>query len=210
VSRPALGRLEVITGCMFSGKTEELIRRLERVRIARGRICLFKPTIDNRYSDESVVTHYGREFNALPLEPGQESVDALVDAAGAGTVAAASVIAFDEGNFFSERLPSLCEELIHMGKRVIVAGLDLTFAGEPFGPMPRLLALADRIDKLEAVCARCGSPATRSQRLIDGKPAPVDDEVIVVGGLGTYEARCRDCYEGGRQQLGTLGDGVAR
>jgi len=197
VSRPKLGRLEIITGCMFSGKTEEMIRRLERVRIARGRICLFKPTIDTRYSADSIVTHYGRAFQALPLAPEQESLDALVDAAGAAAVASASVIAFDEGNFFSERLPGLCEELIRMGKRVIVAGLDLTFAGEPFGPMPTLLALADRVDKLEAVCARCGAPATRSQRLVDGQPAPADDAVIVVGGLGTYEARCRDCFEQG-------------
>jgi thymidine kinase len=182
---------------MFSGKTEELIRRLERVRIARGRICLFKPTIDTRYKDDAVVTHYGREFQALALEPGREAVETLAEIAGAGAIASASVIAFDEGNFFSARLPQLCEDLVQMGKRVIVAGLDLTFAGEPFGPMPPLLALADRIDKLEAVCARCGAPATRSQRLIEGRPAPADDDVIMVGGLGTYEARCRDCYEPG-------------
>ncbi|UCF10922.1 MAG: thymidine kinase [Candidatus Bipolaricaulota bacterium] len=180
---------------MFSGKTEELIRRLERVRIAHGRICLFKPTIDTRYSNTSVVTHYGREFLALPLDPGSESIEALIESAGAPAVASASVVAFDEGNFFSDKLPGLCEELVEMGKRVIVAGLDLTFAGEPFGPMPMLFALADRIDKLEAVCARCGAPATRSQRLVDGSPAPSSDDVIVVGGLGTYEARCRDCYE---------------
>lgn len=195
MTRPRVGRLEVITGCMFSGKTEELIRRLERVRIARGRICLFKPTIDTRYSNGAVVTHYGREFLALPLAPGEETLDALMVAAGAPAIAAASVVAFDEGNFLSQRLPALCGELVDMGKRVIVAGLDLTFAAEPFGPMPTLFALADRIDKLEAVCARCGAPATRSQRLIDGRPAPRDDAVIVVGGLGTYEARCRDCYE---------------
>jgi thymidine kinase len=190
-----VGWLEVITGCMFSGKTEELIRRLERVRIAQGRICLFKPTIDTRYSETHVVTHYGREFEGLPLDPGGETLEALIAAAGAPAVASASVIAFDEGNFFSPKLPGLCEELVGMGKRVIVAGLDLTFAAEPFGPMPTLLALADRIDKLEAVCARCGAPATRSQRLVDGKPAPANDDVVVVGGLGAYEARCRDCYE---------------
>ena len=167
------------------------------MRIAKGRICLFKPTVDDRYSQSAVVTHYGREFHALQIEAGEESVEALAAAAGTRQLASASVVAFDEGNFFSDQLPALCEELVGMGKRVIVAGLDLTFAAEPFGAMPMLMALADRVDKLEAVCAKCGAPATRSQRLIDGHPAPVDDDVIVVGGLGAYEARCRDCYESG-------------
>ncbi len=192
----AKGRqLEVITGCMFSGKTEELIRRLERVRIARGSILLFKPTIDDRYSTTSVMTHYGREFAAHLLAPGEETMDALERAVGREAIKAATVVAFDEGNFFSELLPSLCEELVLLGKRVIVAGLDLTFAGDPFGPMPTLLALADRVDKLEAVCVKCGGPATRSQRLVDGRPASTNGPVIQVGGLGSYEARCRDCYE---------------
>lgn len=193
---PTKGRqLEVITGCMFSGKTEELIRRLERVRIARGCILLFKPTIDDRYSTTSVMTHYGREFAAHLLAPGEETMDALERAVGREAIEAATVVAFDEGNFFSELLPSLCEDLVLLGKRVIVAGLDLTFAGEPFGPMPTLLALADRVDKLEAVCVKCGGPATRSQRLVDGRPASTNGPVIQVGGLGSYEARCRDCYE---------------
>jgi len=192
-----MGRLEVITGCMFSGKTEELIRRLERVRIARGSIMLFKPTIDDRYSQRSVTTHYGREFEALPLKPGIESLDTLIEAASEEALHKCSVVAFDEGNFFSERLPELCKQLIGQGKRVIVAGLDLTFVGEPFGPMPTLMALADQVDKLQAVCVRCGGIATRSQRLIDGKPAPANDPVIKVGGSGSYEARCRDCYERG-------------
>ena len=188
-------QLEVITGCMFSGKTEELIRRLERVRIARGEILLFKPTIDNRYSTTSVMTHYGREFAAHLLPPGEETMESLERIVGRDAVEKATVIAFDEGNFFSQRLPDLCEDLVERGKRVIVAGLDLTFAGEPFGPMPTLLALADRVDKLEAVCVKCGRPATRSQRLVNGRPASTDGPVIQVGGLGSYEARCRDCYE---------------
>lgn len=192
-----MGRLEVITGCMFSGKTEELIRRLERVRIARGSVLLFKPTIDDRYSQRAVVTHYGREFEAHLLATGTESLAALAEAAGEEALRQSTVIAFDEGNFFSPRLPGLCEELVGMGKRVIVAGLDLTFAAEPFGPMPTLMANADQVDKLHAVCVKCGGIATRSQRLIDGRPAPANDPVIKVGGLGTYEARCRDCYEGG-------------
>ncbi len=191
------GKLEVITGCMFSGKTEELIRRLERVRIARKEIVLFKPTIDNRYSERAVVTHYGREFAAHLLSPGEETLSALEGIVGADVIEAATVIAFDEGNFFSGKLPGLCENLVARGKRVIVAGLDLTFAGEPFGPMPALMALADDVDKLHAVCVKCGGEATRSQRLIDGKPAPASDAVIKVGGTEFYEARCRSCYERG-------------
>ena len=191
------GRLEVITGCMFSGKTEELIRRLERVRIARKEIVLFKPTIDNRYSERAVVTHYGREFAAHLLPPGEESLVTLERIVGNNEIKSATVIAFDEGNFFSEKLPALCEELVSSGKRVIVAGLDLTFAGEPFGPMPTLMSLADDVDKLHAVCVKCGGEATRTQRLIDGKPAPATDAVIKVGGTEFYEARCRSCYEPG-------------
>ena len=192
-----MGRLEVITGCMFSGKTEELIRRLERVRIARGNVLLFKPTFDDRYNQQAVVTHYGREFEALLLDPDSESLSSLTEVADEETLRACSVVAFDEGNFFSEGLSVLCEQLVKMGKRVIVAGLDLTFAGQPFDPMPTLMALADQVDKLHAVCVKCGGNATRSQRLIDGRPAPTDDPVIKVGGLGTYEARCRDCHEKG-------------
>ena len=187
-------QLEVITGCMFSGKTEELIRRLERVRIAGRKILLFKPTIDDRYAEAAVVTHYGREFAAHQLPPGEETLDKLIEIVGNDALAECSVIAFDEGNFFSERLTELCQELVAMGKRVIVAGLDLTFAEEPFGPMGPLMSLADRVDKLQAVCVKCGGVATRSQRLIDGKPAPADGPVIQVGGVGSYEARCRNCY----------------
>ena len=191
------GRLEVITGCMFSGKTEELIRRLERVRIARKEIVLFKPTIDNRYSESAIVTHYGRQFAAHLLPPGEESLSMLERIVSQGAIESATVVAFDEGNFFSSKLPKLCEELVVRGKRVIVAGLDLTFAGEPFGPMPALMALADEVDKLHAVCVKCGGEATRSQRLIDGKPAPATDDVIKVGGTEFYEARCLACYERG-------------
>jgi len=188
-------QLEVITGCMFSGKTEELIRRLERVRIARGEILLFKPTIDDRYSTTSVMTHYGREFPAHLLPPGEETMETLKRIVGLDAIERAAVVAFDEGNFFSELLPQLCQDLVDLGKRVIVSGLDLTFAAEPFGPMPTLMALAEKIDKLVAVCVKCGGEATKSQRLVDGKPAPSNGEVIKVGGLGSYEARCRDCYE---------------
>lgn len=190
-----MGRLEVITGCMFSGKTEELIRRLERVRIARGNLLLFKPTIDARYSKQAVVTHYGREFESHSLASGAETLARLEEIVGAEALCNAAVIAFDEGNFFSDWLSELCEKLVQLKKRVIVAGLDLTFSGRPFGPMPTLMALADQVDKLQAVCVQCGGVATRSQRLIDGIPAPVSDPIIKVGGIGTYEARCRACYE---------------
>ncbi len=190
-------QLEVIVGCMFSGKTEELIRRLERVRIAGRGILLFKPTIDDRYDTTAVVTHYGREFDAHLLDPGEEMVEALRGRVGARRLEDAAVVAFDEGNFFSQRLPALCQELVRQGKRVIVAGLDLTFAEEPFGPMPTLMALADQVDKLQAVCVVCGGVATRSQRLVDGRPAPVDGPVIQVGGVDSYQARCRGCYRKG-------------
>ena len=192
-------QLEVITGCMFSGKTEELIRRLERVRIAKGEVLLLKPTIDDRYGNNAVVTHYGREFAAHELEPGTETLRSLVALVGKDTLDRADVIAFDEGNFYSDKLPALCQELVGMGKRVIVAGLDLTFAEEPFGAMPTLMALADRVDKLQAVCVKCGAEATRSQRLIDGHPAPTDGPVIQIGGAESYEARCRNCYEARRE-----------
>jgi len=197
VAQTRQGRLEVITGGMFSGKTEELIRRLERVRIAGKSLLLLKPTIDNRYSERQVVTHYGRAFEAFALEPQHESMAALEAAVGKDRLDATSVVAFDEGNFFSDALPALCESLVASGKRVIVAGLDLTFAAAPFGPMPTLMALADEVVKLHAVCVRCGGVAARSQRLIDGKPAPTDGPVIQIGGLDRYEARCRDCYEQG-------------
>jgi len=189
------GRLEVITGCMFSGKTEELIRRIKRVRIAHGHVLVFKPTIDDRYKQNAIVTHYGRELDAHLFIPGHESFGTLKEVMGEKKLRGATVVAFDEGNFFSDKLPALCEVLVAEGKRVIVAGLDLTFAGKPFGPMPALMALADDVAKLHAVCVKCGEDATRTQRLIDGKPAPLNDEVVKVGGLKDYEARCLDCWE---------------
>ncbi|MFW6006079.1 MAG: thymidine kinase [Candidatus Bipolaricaulota bacterium] len=189
------GRLEVITGCMFSGKSEELIRRVDRANIAGQTTLLFKPRLDDRYSKNAVVTHYGREFEAKLLKTGEESVSTLDEAAGSEELEDSDIVAFDEGNFFSKDLSSLVLELVSRDKRVIVAGLDLTFAGDPFHPMPRLMAEADRLDKLHAVCTECGEAATRTQRLIDGDPAPADDQVIKVGGKGDYEARCRDCWE---------------
>ncbi|MBS3792885.1 MAG: thymidine kinase [Candidatus Bipolaricaulota bacterium] len=195
-SRPTMaGRLEVITGCMFSGKSEELIRRVDRANIAGQTTLLFKPHLDDRYSKNAVVTHYGREFEAKLLKTGEESISTLGEAVGSEELEGLDIVAFDEGNFFSEDLSSLVLEIVSRDKRVIVAGLDLTFAGDPFHPMPRLMAEADRLDKLHAVCTECGDAATRTQRLVDGNPAPADDQVIKVGGKGDYEARCRDCWE---------------
>jgi thymidine kinase len=180
---------------MFSGKSEELIRRIDRAEIAGQKTLLLKPHFDDRYSKNAVVTHYGREFEAQLLKTGEESLSTLKDLAGEEKLSQTDIVAFDEGNFFTEQLPPLVMDLIEGGKRVIVAGLDLTFAGEPFHPMPELMAESDRLDKLHAVCTECGGEATRTQRLIDGEPAPADDKVIKVGGKGDYEARCRDCWE---------------
>ena len=180
---------------MFSGKSEELIRRVDRANIAGQTTLLLKPHLDDRYSKNAVVTHYGREFEAKLLKTDQETIPTLEEVAGAEVVEGADIVAFDEGNFFSKKLFSLVEGLIVRDKRVIVAGLDLTFAGEPFHPIPELMADSDRLDKLHAVCTECGDSATRTQRLIDGEPAPADDELIKVGGKGDYEARCRDCWE---------------
>ncbi|HAF71491.1 MAG: Thymidine kinase [Acetothermia bacterium 64_32] len=186
------GKLEVITGCMFAGKTEELLRRVERARIAKKNVLLFKPSLDTRYSQKEVVTHYGR---ALPCSrlPTEISWETLLELVPEGQLEGADVLAFDEAHFFGKGFPALCEGLASRGKRVIVAGLDLNFRGEPFGPMPELLALADEVLKLTAVCVVCGRPATRSQRLIDGRPAREGPEILI-GGLESYEARCRDCF----------------
>jgi len=189
------GRLEVITGCMFSGKTEELIRRLHRLQFARQLYILVKPTIDNRYGKTTVATHYGRKLDGFLLAPGRETLGQLIEIAGRDCLDKADIVAFDEAQFFSNKLPELCEELVAMGKRVIVAGLDLDFRAEPFGSIPNLLASADEVMKLKAICARCGKPATRTQRLVNGKPASLSDPLIVVGGAEKYEARCRDCFE---------------
>ncbi|MGC9529106.1 MAG: thymidine kinase [Candidatus Bipolaricaulaceae bacterium] len=185
------GRLEVIAGCMFSGKTEELLRRVERARIAKKRVLLLKPALDTRYADEEVVTHYGRSLPAfrLPVTGEGERLWALAD----GRIDGAEVVAFDEAQFFSSAFPGLCEQLVAQGKRVVVAGLDLNFRGQPFGPMPRLLALADEVIKLQAVCVICGQAATRTQRLVDGAPATSGPEILVAG-LEAYEARCRNCF----------------
>ena len=185
--RPFSGWIEVICGSMFSGKTEELLRRVRRAQIARQRVQLFKHSLDRRYDAVKVTSHNGLSETAIPVHSTAE-LEANLDEE-------ADVIAIDEVQFFDEAIVELCEALARRGKRVICAGLDLDFRGLPFGPMPALLAVAEEVSKLHAICVVCGGPASRSQRLINGRPARFDDPIIVVGASETYEARCRGCHE---------------
>ena len=177
------GSLEVICGSMFSGKTEELIRRLKRAQIARQRVQVFKPRLDNRYAVEAVASHSGILHDALPVDDTAE-MRRLLDTA-------ATVVAIDEVQFFDRAVADFCRELADSGVRVIVAGLDLDFRGEPFGPMPVLMAEAELVSKLQAICVVCGAPASRTQRLINDDPASYNDPIIMVGAQEVYEARCR-------------------
>ena len=181
--RPKPGVLEVITGPMFSGKSEELIRRLKRARIARQRVACFKPDIDLRYHRTAIASHSDQTHEAAVVTP---NADRLREALFAGDfVDDVEVIGIDEVQFFDEAVLPLTMELVGMGKRVILAGLDTTFANEPFGPVPALMALADKVTKLNAVCMTCGQPAIHTQRLGDSQ------ELVMVGAAGMYEARCR-------------------
>ncbi len=186
-SKPTGGWIEVICGSMFSGKTEELIRRLRRARIAKQQTQVFKPTIDTRYADREVTSHNGMQIEALPVEDTAQVRQMIAPET--------TVVAIDEAQFFDEDVVLLCEELADRGLRVIVAGLDMDFRGEPFGPMPALMARAEQVTKLQAICVECGGPASRTQRLIDNEPAAYDDPVIFVGASEVYEARCRGCHQ---------------
>ena len=177
------GWIEVICGSMFSGKSEELIRRVRRAQFAKQKIAVFKPKIDNRYSEEAVVSHNGSTVIAHPIEQSKEMWNYLTDDF--------DLIAIDEAQFFGEDIIDTVQELANHGYRVILAGLDQDFKGVPFGPMPKLMAIAEQVTKLQAVCSVCGSPASRTQRLINGQPAKVDDPVILVGAAEAYEPRCR-------------------
>ncbi len=181
------GSIEVICGSMFSGKTEELIRRIRRVQYARQNLLIFKPKLDDRYSVNEVVSHNGLSAMAQPVD---NSVDIfqLVHAE-------VDVIAIDEVQFFDEKIVEVVNQLADAGHRVIVAGLDQDFRGEPFGSMPELLSTAEYVTKLQAVCVVCGEPASRTQRLINGEPACFDDPIILVGASEAYEARCRRHHE---------------
>lgn len=181
------GSIEVVTGSMFSGKTDELIRRLRRATIARQKVQVFKPVIDNRYNVDKVTSHAGTVFNAIPVQCSSDIIRLLE--------ADSSVVGIDEAQFFDDGVIEVAENLARRGIRVIVAGLDTDFRGDPFGCMPVFLAIAERVDKLQAICMVCGEPACRTQRLVNGKPAHYEDPVVIVGASEMYEARCRQHHE---------------
>lgn len=178
------GWIEVISGSMFSGKSDELIRRVRRAQIARQRVQVFKPALDGRYGKQQVASHDGSRVEAIPIARSTEILEHF-----RGDV---TVVAIDEVQFLDEGITDVVQHLANDGIRVIMAGLDMDFRGEPFGPVPKLLALAEMVDKLQAICMICGAPASRTQRLVDGQPAHYTDRVILVGAQEVYEARCRE------------------
>lgn len=174
------GWIEVICGSMFSGKTEELIRRVRRAQIAKMNTIIFKPRIDNRYSEEHIVSHNRNKLTSKIIDSSQEILENAGDA---------EVVAIDEAQFFEDDILDVCKKLAKQKKRVIVAGLDTDYRGEPFGPMPKLICEADYVDKLRAICVVCGNPATYTQR------TSKDKQRVVIGETDIYEARCRNCYQ---------------
>ncbi|MEI8132817.1 MAG: thymidine kinase [Leptolinea sp.] len=182
-----IGSLEVVCGSMFCGKTDELIRRLRRAVIARKKLQVFKPAIDMRYSVEKINSHAGTAFDAIPIATAREILSLLEPDV--------TVVGIDEAQFLDDGILEVVEELIRRGIRVIVAGLDTDFRAEPFGCMPVLMAKAERVDKLQAICMVCSEPASRTQRLVNGKPARYSDPVVIVGAAEMYEARCRADHE---------------
>jgi len=181
------GSIEVITGSMFCGKTDELIRRLRRATIARQKVQVFKPVIDNRYSVEKVTSHAGGEYDAIPIHAAQNIPEKLDRDT--------TVVGIDEAQFFDNDIIPITQQLADRGLRVIIAGLDTDFRGEPFGPIPTLMAKAEVVDKLHAICMVCGESASRTQRLVNGQPAHYDDPVVIVGASEMYEARCRQHHQ---------------
>lgn len=182
-----MGWLEVICGGMYSGKSEELIRRVKRAKIARLKIQVYKPLLDSRYNQANVVTHNGDEAEAVAV-PDSGVLFSLVEDD-------TEVVAIDEAQFFDLGLVDVCRRMADAGKRIIVAGLDMDFRGQPFGPTPALMAMSEYVDKLQAICMQCGNPANRTQRLVNGKPAKATEPTILVGASESYEARCRRCHE---------------
>jgi len=187
------GWLEVICGCMFSGKSEELIRRVRRAEIARQRVQVFHHAIDNRHGVERIASHSGFQAQAQAA-PYARDILRLVEKT-------TDVVAIDEVQFYDEAVIEVCTQLADEGRRVIVAGLDQDFRGEPFGSLPQLMALAEDVLKLQAICMSCGAPATRTQRLIDGRPAYYEDPTILVGASEVYEARCRSCHQAPHKEM---------
>jgi len=180
------GHLEIICGSMFSGKTEELLRRLRRAQIARQKIQVFKPKIDNRFSENHVQSHNSSRILSIPVENASEILDKVENNT--------RVVGIDEAQFFDEEIVNVAQSLAFRGIHVLVAGLDLDFRGVPFGPMPQLLAVAEDVTKLSAVCMVCGEPASRSQRITQSVESTSNDQVVV-GASDCYEARCRFCHE---------------
>jgi len=175
------GWIEVIVGSMFSGKSEELIRRLRRAQIARLRVQIFKPVIDTRYGDDHIVSHSEMRIGSSAVQSSRALLGQVVSDT--------DVVGIDEGQFFDAELPTVCDTLADQGKRVIVAGLDQDYLGQPFEPMPQLLAIAEYITKTLAICMVCGNPANHTQRLV------VSEDRVLLGAQGTYEARCRRCFD---------------
>lgn len=177
------GFIETICGCMFAGKTEELIRRINVLKIAKKEILVFKPKIDDRYSSNEVVSHDGSTFKSIVIDKANDIYEYVKDKT--------EVVAIDEVQFFDDDIVRVCDDLASRGIRVIVNGLDTDFRGEPFGPMPKILSISEFVTKLTAVCDVCGGPATRTQRIINGEPASYNDPIILVGANESYKARCR-------------------
>ena len=197
------GWIEVIAGVMFSGKSEELIRRVRRAIIARKRVQVFKSHLDGRYAGiYAISSHDGRSVDAVPVDSSAQIAQCLDPMA--------QVVAIDEAQFLDDSIVDLTTSLAARGRRVIIAGTDTDFRGEPFGPMPQLMAVAEVVDKLHAICVLCGSPASRNQRLVEGRPARYDSPVIQVGGTESYEARCRACHQVPRrdEDQGRLLEGI--
>lgn len=181
------GWIEVITGPMFAGKTEELLRRIKRLEYAKQNILVFKPAIDNRFREDFVVSHDQNQTKSINISKAKEILNYVnLDT---------QVVAIDEIQFLDEESVEICEYLANHGIRVIVSGLDRDFRGEPFSFMPKLLAMAEYVTKLTAICVKCQTPASRTQRIIDGHPAKYDDPIILIGAKDSYEARCRDCHD---------------
>ena len=188
VENRKFGWIECICGSMFSGKSEELLRRIKRGVIAKQKVLLFKPSIDNRYDENRVSTHNGNSYDSISIEKSSDILNFVKDTK-------YDIIGIDEIQFFDNDIVKIINKLADDGIRVIVAGLDMDFKAEPFHPMPEIMAISEMVTKLHAVCNKCGKEASRSQRLINGKPANYDDPVVVIGASESYEARCRHCHE---------------
>ena len=188
VENRKFGWIECICGSMFSGKSEELLRRIKRGVIAKQKVLLFKPSIDNRYDENRVSTHNGNSYDSISIEKSSDILNFVKDTK-------YDIIGIDEIQFFDNDIVKIINKLADDGIRVIVAGLDMDFKAEPFHPMPEIMAISEMVTKLHAVCNKCGKEASRSQRLINGKPAKYDDPIVVIGASESYAARCRHCHE---------------